>query len=390
MANPDALHMRVERYMREHPEVLAKHNIMRVSRKKPGEYDVDGRAVKIVWDTQKDQLMVIDGPMQQPIGDYMTRVEASAVFSNEGLRFTPLHKLPQEARVTFQDPGVGYSRLDAMKVAKEQAKFREKAADFARQGQAVPQDLIEKYEKSIDAKLGKRWSKESRSRGVELPAKAPGAPPAAAPAPAWWAGAAAAVTVQPAVASATKPELMETPAPSSYRPVMAPTAVMSSPGSPSRRLVSSPAKAAASSALPVQDVGYDRAELMQTMFAKRGDPLSATLQARQIAAAAAPAVAAATPPTAVRAGYPTAFLTQVPKAAPMQPTAVQLAPGGRPTAVPELHTQLVSSMATPGVPTMVAAQPQIVSASVFSPKSGSRPGNIYGTLPVSSRASGGA
>jgi len=364
--------------MRDHPAVLAKHNIMRVSRSRPGEYDVDGRAVKIVYDAPRDQLMVIDGPMQQPIGDYMKRVEGTALFSNDGLRNSALNMLPQEARVTFQDPGVGYSRLDAMKVAKEQAKFREKAADFARAGQAVPQDLIEKYEKSIDLKLGNRWSKQNRS-SPNMPAKASGAAPAAAPAPAWWAGAAAAVSAPPAAAAATKPEVIETAGapPASYRPAMAPTAV-----------ISSPAKAAASSAQPVQDVGYDRAELMQTMFVKRGDT-----QARQIASAAAPAVAAATQPAAVIAGMPTAFMT-VPKAAPLQPGTVQLAPGGYP-AVPELHTQLVSSAATPGLPvaapglpSMVAAQPQIVSASAFEPKSGSRPGNIYGALPVAARPSG--
>merc|ERR1719201_1015326 len=64
-----------------------------------------------------------------------------------------------------------------MKVAKEQALFREKAAGYVSEGQIVPADLREKYEKTIDKKLGKRrWS--------AMPS--PQTPETAAPA--WWPG----------------------------------------------------------------------------------------------------------------------------------------------------------------------------------------------------------
>jgi len=57
--------------------------------------------------------------------------------------------------MTFKDAEDRYARLDAMKVAKEQAHFREKAAEYAKLGQSVPVDLLQKYEKSMSIKLGR-------------------------------------------------------------------------------------------------------------------------------------------------------------------------------------------------------------------------------------------
>jgi len=84
-----------------------------------------------------------------------------------------------------------------MKVAKEQAKFREKAATAVTEGGYVPSDLRENYQKAIDAKLGKRrWSANPSQQAPQAPQEAhapswwPGSPQSQAP-PAMPAGAAA-------------------------------------------------------------------------------------------------------------------------------------------------------------------------------------------------------
>jgi hypothetical protein len=97
----------------------------------------------------------------------MEQRENNAEYSPAGLKCSNLDMLPRETRMTFQDVGDGYSRLDAMKVAKEQAQIREKAAEYCHAGQDVPAHLWQKYEKAMDVKLGQRWGSKARSKVAE-------------------------------------------------------------------------------------------------------------------------------------------------------------------------------------------------------------------------------
>lgn len=83
-----------------------------------------------------------------------TQSEANAEYDTHAIAFTSaLHAVPKERRMTFDDGHQKYSRLEAMRVAKEQASIREKAADYTRDGQQVPEDLVKKYNRTIQQKL---------------------------------------------------------------------------------------------------------------------------------------------------------------------------------------------------------------------------------------------
>ncbi|CAE7850972.1 HERC1, partial [Symbiodinium microadriaticum] len=98
---------------------------------------------------------------------------------------TSLHSIPREKRMSFHDTHKVYSRLEAMKVAKEQALVRERAADYTKDGREVPRELLSKYKKQVALKLdqsGQRRKGERRTSGMENPKPAPPAlepPPAA-------------------------------------------------------------------------------------------------------------------------------------------------------------------------------------------------------------------
>jgi hypothetical protein len=66
--------------------------------------------------------------------------------------------------------------MDAMKVAKAQAQFREKAAEFVHSGQAVPRDLMEKYARTLDQRMGTAMTDHRRQAS-------PSPPPPPAPRP---------------------------------------------------------------------------------------------------------------------------------------------------------------------------------------------------------------
>jgi len=55
--------------------------------------------------------------------------------------------------MTFDDKHKKYTRLEAMKVAREQASIREKAADYIKEGKQVPDDLVKKYNQTLRKKL---------------------------------------------------------------------------------------------------------------------------------------------------------------------------------------------------------------------------------------------
>lgn len=56
-----------------------------------------------------------------------------------------------------------------MKVAKEQALVRERAADYVKRGREVPGDLMNKYEKILDIKLGGAKRRQMQSRRPPSP-----------------------------------------------------------------------------------------------------------------------------------------------------------------------------------------------------------------------------
>jgi len=191
----DLMDQHVIYYLQTHPEMQKKHCIEWVS---PGVYLMNGREIQVTWQHSPDPghpgwLMVVDGPLYQPFDDYMQNQEHTAVYNNKGIRSSNLHMMPKETRMTFQDSGEKYSRLEAMKVAKEQALVREQAAHYTNTGKSVPADLRQKYQKTIDMKLWKdgkekdktRWSKQWRSkttephRHIEIPPETPQKPPGA-------------------------------------------------------------------------------------------------------------------------------------------------------------------------------------------------------------------
>lgn len=159
MVDPtDLIDEHVGYYLNNNPEVYERHKI---ARKSPGSYEFDGREVEIVWEYPaetggKGYLVVVDGPLRQPFSDYMENTDKNAVYQDQDLSKPCVHQIPRERRLSFDDDGdeKAYSRLESMKVAKEQALVREKAAGFVKDGKGVPEDIMMKYKKSLQIKLG--------------------------------------------------------------------------------------------------------------------------------------------------------------------------------------------------------------------------------------------
>eukprot|EP00931_Biecheleriopsis_adriatica_P032432 TRINITY_DN18926_c0_g1_i1.p1 TRINITY_DN18926_c0_g1~~TRINITY_DN18926_c0_g1_i1.p1 ORF type:complete len:572 (+),score=102.89 TRINITY_DN18926_c0_g1_i1:41-1756(+) len=152
----DLLDQHVAYYLRHHPDVASHHSI---SRRRPGIYDLDGREIQVEWQYSSEPggqgcLVVVDGPLRQPFSDYMEQSEKNAEYDIQGIGVgTSLHSIPKEKRMSFHDQHKMYSRLEAMKVAKEQALMREKAADYTKDGREVPKELMSKYKKNLQQKL---------------------------------------------------------------------------------------------------------------------------------------------------------------------------------------------------------------------------------------------
>jgi hypothetical protein len=127
------------------------------------------------------QLVVRDGPLTQPLADYLNHKDSSAEYSGSVFRVkNALQTIPQAERMTFHDAGAHYSRVEAMKVAKEQACVREKAATMMSKGQTFePRDLHARYEKTLDMKLGKNRSPEKTSFMSQAPSPVVSSPIAA-------------------------------------------------------------------------------------------------------------------------------------------------------------------------------------------------------------------
>jgi len=152
----DLIHQHVLYFLRHHPSAASAHDIRRI---RAGFYDIDGHQVEVEWQHHVEvgrpgNLVVVDGPMRQPFADYIAMSEANAEYDTQTVAFTSaLHAVPKERRMTFDDSHQKYTRLEAMRVAKEQASIREKAADYTREGQQVPDELVKKYNRVIRQKL---------------------------------------------------------------------------------------------------------------------------------------------------------------------------------------------------------------------------------------------
>uniref|UniRef100_A0A7S4PYU0 Uncharacterized protein n=1 Tax=Alexandrium monilatum TaxID=311494 RepID=A0A7S4PYU0_9DINO len=202
----DLLDQHVRYYLRRHPREAQRHVVTRLQY---GLYEIDGHQVEIEWQYgavpgQPGHLLVVDGPLRQPFGDYLEMNEATAEYDTQEVEKTSaLHHVPKERRMTFDDTHKKYTRLEAMKVAKEQANLREKAADYTRDGKQVPDELVRKYNKALRQKLrhGRAARADSpralpRERGE--PAAGPAEPPGGPASGSGAAGAAAAAAAMSA------------------------------------------------------------------------------------------------------------------------------------------------------------------------------------------------
>lgn len=203
----DLLEQHVRYFLRQNPKEGSKHSVIRID---TGLYQIDGQEVEVEWqhaDTpgQPGHLVVVDGPLRQPFADYLVNSEANVWYDTGSIAKTSaLHHVPKERRMTFDDTHKKYTRLEAMKVAKEQASIREKAADYTKQGCQVPDDLVRKYNKALRQKLRRGHAREGDSppprdenanpapnearacepkAGAEAGRKVPPPPPPPAPAP---------------------------------------------------------------------------------------------------------------------------------------------------------------------------------------------------------------
>lgn len=175
----DLLDQHVAYYLRHHPEVHQRNHFIR---KRPGVYELNNREVLVEWQYATEPgaqgyLVVLDGPLRQPFSDYMENNEANAEYDNHSLAArSSLHQIPKEKRMSFGDQNKVYTRLEAMKVAKEQAVIRETAADYIKDGRMAPDDLMSKYKKTIAQKLGPNRRTAPQPQGS-------GGPPGGSPGP---------------------------------------------------------------------------------------------------------------------------------------------------------------------------------------------------------------
>jgi len=96
-------------------------------------------------------------------------------------------QIDKNRQLSFGNMHKEVSRLEAMKIAKEQALVREMAAEYAKDGQHVPESaLIERYKKTIDKKLGPHGSRQTKAPTVAAPAAAPVAVAPEQIQPPWW------------------------------------------------------------------------------------------------------------------------------------------------------------------------------------------------------------
>lgn len=161
----DLLDQHVLYFLRHHPKAARRRTLERLE---AGVYHIDGHKVEIEWQHaaepgQPGHLVVVDGPLRQPFADYLQNNDSNAEYSTHMIAKTSaLHHVPREARMTFDDTNKKYTRLEAMKVAKEQASIREKAADYTKEGRQVPDELVRRYNKALRQKLSQSRARASQ------------------------------------------------------------------------------------------------------------------------------------------------------------------------------------------------------------------------------------
>mmetsp|Transcript_1836 Transcript_1836/g.3207 ORF Transcript_1836/g.3207 Transcript_1836/m.3207 type:complete len:383 (+) Transcript_1836:66-1214(+) len=170
-AHENALDQHVVYFLRKHPDFYHRHTISRIQ---PGRYQLDGREIGVEWhygqSGEEGYLVAVDGPLRQPFADYVQGTEANACFDDQRLPLSSLQQIPKERQLSFGDMHQVVSRLEAMKIAKEQALVREMAAEYTKDGQIVPQSaLMERYQKTIDKKLGNQSRRQTKPAPVAEP-----------------------------------------------------------------------------------------------------------------------------------------------------------------------------------------------------------------------------
>jgi len=186
----DVLDQHVDYYLSQHPRVAASGHI---TRKHPGCYTIYGREVRLDWEHNDTSggpgfLVVIDGPLRQAFSEYVAKRSSAGESSREVARSTNLQMLPKDARMTFQeDSQKKYTRVEAMKVAKEQMLAREQAAYYVNAGCTVPTEIMDKYQQALEAnRLGKtrhnyegsqRKRSEKAKEEKRIPVNKPELPP---------------------------------------------------------------------------------------------------------------------------------------------------------------------------------------------------------------------
>ncbi|CAE7807603.1 PHO91 [Symbiodinium sp. CCMP2456] len=169
----DLIHQHVLYILKKNPDVSKSRKVQQVT---PGVYLLDGHEVNIEWRHSREPgrrgcPVVVDGPMRQPLIDYLRFSEENKEYDTETVACTTsLHQVPKDKRMTFDDRHKQYSRLEAMKVAKEQACIREQAADCLLDGKQVPDDLVRRYNKALRSKIR---SREKDGSGAETPGLRP-------------------------------------------------------------------------------------------------------------------------------------------------------------------------------------------------------------------------
>jgi len=169
VAKEDSMNQHLQSFLSVNPHVQRRHNFFR---RPEGTFQLDGERVQLEWQAPQDgnpgELMVVegsDGSMRTSLLDYIQHVEALATTSN------PLSRekapFPRDKLISFNDGHEAYSRLDAMKVAKEQALVREKVAGYLQAGKALPDDLMDKYRKSLRKKLAPVSIRKLREQGTQ-------------------------------------------------------------------------------------------------------------------------------------------------------------------------------------------------------------------------------
>lgn len=156
-AEEDELDRHVADFVDENHEAYAR---CMISRRRPGVYELSSREVVLEWETLAGhdgfgglagRLLVLDGPLRQPLVDYVAMSEDNAAYDATPPPAPPrgaIHDITPEQRLSFGNMHLVRSRLEAMSVAMHQALLREAAAACVKEGKASPDELLKEYQQT--------------------------------------------------------------------------------------------------------------------------------------------------------------------------------------------------------------------------------------------------